>query len=233
MSAKESTPNPDQSQDLQIFTQNGWKIRTIVKDGEPWFVAADVCKALEHTNPTVAIRPLDEDERAKLDLGSNKVANIINESGLYALIMRSDLEEAKKFRKWVTNEVLPQIRKTGTYVHNIPQNYSEALQLAADQAKQLELQAPKVQFAETVEGSEDCVSIGEFAKIHGGIGRNKLFAMLRDHKVLMSNNTPYQKHITQGHFEVTEKTTSAGLKHVTLVTGKGQLYLQKKLSKWI
>lgn len=94
-------------------------------------------------------------------------------------------------------------------------------------------QAPKVQFAETIEGSEDCVTIGEYAKLNGNIGRNKLFAMLRDHKVLMSNNTPYQKHINQGYFEVTEKTTSAGLKPVTLVTGKGQLYLDKKLRKWI
>lgn len=101
---------------LQIFkNRNFGEVRVLEQNGEPWFVAKDVCMILEHTNPTVAIQSLDEDERAKLFLGRQGDANCVNESGLYALIVRSNKPEAKKFRKWVTSEVLPSIRKTGSY----------------------------------------------------------------------------------------------------------------------
>ena len=91
-------------------------IRTVNKNGEVWFVARDVCSVLELTNPTVALQSLDDDEVTKFNLGGKSgEANIINESGLYALILRSRKPEAKRFRKWVTQEVLPAIRKTGSY----------------------------------------------------------------------------------------------------------------------
>ena len=97
-------------------------VRAINLDGECWFVAADVCNALGLSNPTVSLNALDDDERAKKFLGRSEnggggEVNIINESGLYALILRSRKPEAKRFRKWVTNEVLPAIRKTGGYIH--------------------------------------------------------------------------------------------------------------------
>ena len=113
---------------LQLFEHEEFgSVRVVMIDGEPWFVAADVCRVLGLTNPTVAIESLDEDEKRKIpesrvvvdpkfNLGSDfREVNIINESGLYALIFSSRKPEAKKFRKWVTHEVLPSIRKTGTY----------------------------------------------------------------------------------------------------------------------
>ncbi|MCP4365091.1 MAG: phage antirepressor [Planctomycetes bacterium] len=98
------------------FNYHEKEIRIIQdEDGTPWWVLKDICEALEHKNPTVAMQMLDEDERAKKSLGRQGEANVINESGLYALILRSNKAEAKKFRKWVTSEVLPAIRKTGSY----------------------------------------------------------------------------------------------------------------------
>lgn len=106
----------------KVFTFNpsNQPIRVEVIDNEPWFVANDICTVLGHTNPSVAIQMLDEDERAKKSLGRQGKAWIVNESGLYNLIFRSNKPEAKAFRKWVTSEVLPAIRKTGTYT--IPQH---------------------------------------------------------------------------------------------------------------
>lgn len=102
--------------ELQIFNYNGNKVRTIQIDGEPWWVLKDVCEILEIKNPTDVVKRLDEDERARFSLGRQGETNIINESGLYNVILRSDKSEAKPFRKWVTAEVLPSIRKTGGYV---------------------------------------------------------------------------------------------------------------------
>lgn len=101
--------------ELQVFSYKDAVVRTMERDGEVWFVAKDVCDVLELTNPTVAIEALDEDERSKFFLGRQGEANIINESGLYALVFRSNKPEAKAFSKWVRSEVLPQIRRTGSY----------------------------------------------------------------------------------------------------------------------
>lgn len=108
--------------DVTVFNFNQSQVRTVIRDGEPWFVAKDVCDILELTNPTMALESLDADERGSLritegtsSLGGNPNVNIISESGLYALIFKSRKPEAKAFRKWVTSEVLPTIRKTGRY----------------------------------------------------------------------------------------------------------------------
>ena len=118
-------------------------VRIVVRDEEPWFVAADVCKALEVGNPTMALSRLDDDERTLISIegASNGLpVNAVNESGLYSLIMGCRKTEAKRFKKWVTAEVLPSIRKTGRFEvvpqHAIPQTLSEALRLAADLADQ-------------------------------------------------------------------------------------------------
>ena len=97
------------------FNFEGESVRVINQGGEPWFVAADVCAVLEHTNPTVAVGRLDDDERAKLNLGRQGEGTIINESGLWSLVMGSRKPEAKRFKKWITSEVIPAIRKTGSY----------------------------------------------------------------------------------------------------------------------
>lgn len=103
-------------QELGYFKFENHFVRTITGEcGEPWFVAKDVCEVLEHSNPSVALLSLDMDERAKVSLGRQGEANIINESCLYILILRSNKPQAKPFRKWVTSEVLPAIRKTGSY----------------------------------------------------------------------------------------------------------------------
>jgi prophage antirepressor-like protein len=103
------------------FTPQTPEVRSMIdKNGDPWFVAKDVCDILGLTNPTMAMQALDDDERAKSDLGLKGEINIINESGLFTLIIRSDKPEAKQFRKWITSEVLPSIRKYGFY--GLPNN---------------------------------------------------------------------------------------------------------------
>lgn len=102
--------------EIKVFTYHQkLNVRTVMKDGEPWFVLKDVCEALDITNPSVVAARLDPDERAKFNLGRQGKATIISESGLYNVILRSDKKEAEPFRRWVTHEVLPTIRKTGEY----------------------------------------------------------------------------------------------------------------------
>lgn len=96
-------------------SQQFGEVRTVLRNGEPWFVAADVCRVLDHSNVSMALERLDEDERAKLNLGRQGKANIVNEFGLYALVLGSRKPEAKAFKRWITHEVLPSIRKTGGY----------------------------------------------------------------------------------------------------------------------
>jgi prophage antirepressor-like protein len=111
------------SKALQVFTFNDRQVRVVMKDNRPWWVVKDVCDVLELTNPTEAIKPLDDDEKMTLRIseghsgkrGGAQMQNVVNESGVYALIIRSNKPEAKKFRKWITSEVLPAIRKTGEY----------------------------------------------------------------------------------------------------------------------
>lgn len=118
------------------FTFEKFSLRAVNRDGECWFVAADVCSVLDIKNPSDAIKVLENDERARFNLGRSTInggggqVNIINESGLYALILRSRKPEAKRFRKWVTSEVLPSIRKTGAYTQTINPAQQQAIQAA-------------------------------------------------------------------------------------------------------
>lgn len=102
--------------ELQIFEKEDFgSIRTITVDGEPWFVASDICKALEIQNVTQAVQKLDDDERSMLNIGRQGNANCVNEYGLYNLVLSSRKKEAKDFKRWITHEVIPQIRQTGSY----------------------------------------------------------------------------------------------------------------------
>lgn len=131
-------------EDLQIFSNSEFgEIRTVTVNDEVWFVAKDVCEALKHTNTTVAMQMLEEDERTKLSLGRAGETNCINESGLYTLIIKSNLPKAKKFRKWVTSEVLPSIRKTGSY--NKPMTTAEKIHLLAQGNEELNERVDKVE----------------------------------------------------------------------------------------
>ena len=123
--------------ELQVFKYSGKQVRTLLKDNQPWWVLKDVCDILGLTNPSVVADRLDDDERSKFDLGRQGEATIINESGLYNVILRSDKPEAKPFRKWVTAEVLPTIRKTGGYVGNDEMFITTYLPFADDATKAL------------------------------------------------------------------------------------------------
>lgn len=130
--------------DLQIFNNEEFgEVRTVVLNREPMFCLIDVCRALGMSNPTMVAQRLDEDERTKLDLGRAGETNFITESGLYAVILRSDKPNAKKFRKWVTGEVLPSIRKTGSY--GKPMTTAEKIQLLAQGNEELSGRVEKVE----------------------------------------------------------------------------------------
>ena len=173
--------------ELQIFNNEEFgSVRTITKDNEPMFCLADVCKALEIKNATDVAKRLEEDEVTRLNLGSQSgETNFVTESGLYAVILRSDKPNARKFRKWVTSEVLPSIRKYGTYC--LPRTYKEALAqllIEVDKNEKLELEnkemKPKADFFDAVADSKTAISMNEVAKVLNikGYGRNNLFEFL-------------------------------------------------------
>ena len=159
-------------EDLQIFQNSEFgEIRTVTLDDEPMFCLTDICKALEMSNPTMVAQRLDDDERTKLDLGRQGETNFITESGLYAVILRSDKPNAKKFRKWVTSEVLPTIRKTGSY--NKPMTTAEKIHLLAQSDEELTHRVDEVE-AEVEELKEtmpllavDCDRITNAVKAKG------------------------------------------------------------------
>lgn len=123
--------------ELQIFNNEEFgEIRTITKDNEPWFVASDICRSLDLSNPTMAMQRIDDDEKAKFNLGlSGGETNCVNEYGLYSLVLASRKREAKDFKRWITHEVLPSIRKTGSY--NKPMSTAEKIQLLAQGNEEL------------------------------------------------------------------------------------------------
>ena len=130
--------------DLQIFNNEELgEVRTVVLNSEPMFCLADVCKALDIKNATDVAKRLDDDERTRLNLGRQGETNFVTESGLYAVILRSDKPNAKKFRKWITGEVLPSIRKTGSY--GKPMTTAEKIQLLAQGNEELSGRVEKVE----------------------------------------------------------------------------------------
>jgi len=247
--------------ELQIFRNNEFgEMRVVEVNNEPWFVAIDACNILELSNPTVVISRLDEDEVTKFNLGRQGETNLVNEYGLYNLILGSRKPEAKKFKRWVTHEVLPSIRKHGAYM--TPQKLEEVLlnpdiliklatNLKMEQEKrilaekQLERDKPKVLFAEAWEVSETSILVGEMAKLlaKNGIedmGQNRFFKWLRSKGFLHKNgeqyNLPSQRAIELEIIEV--KTTTIinpdGSTRVTKtpkVTVKGQMYFIGKFKE--
>lgn len=140
---------------LQVFNFTGTDIRVVTKDGQPWWVAKDVCDVLDLSNPSMALKALDEDERAKLNLGRQGEVNIVNEPGLYSLILGSRKPEAKQFKRWITHEVIPAIRRTGAYrVPTLTPN--EAIALSLKQTAEMMTKLPELeQKIETVEQKVD------------------------------------------------------------------------------
>lgn len=242
--------------DVTIFRKDEFgAVRAVMLEGEPWFVAADVCRALGLGNSSKAVMPLDDDEKGITNsntLGGEQKMVIVSEPGLYSLIVRSRKPEAKAFKRWITHEVIPAIRKTGGYIAgqetmDDDQLLANALMVAqrkiAERNKQLEAanekikaDAPKVLFAETVEKAETCISIGTLAKILNqaglDIGERRLFERLRNDKWLNSKgrnwNVPSQKSMDMGLMRVHESTVSRSsgiqINKTPLITGKGQRF---------
>ena len=232
--------------EIQIFKNEDFgEIRTIEINGEPWFVGKDVATKLGYSNTRDAVsnHVFDEDKGVeKLDTpGGIQSLIIINESGLYSLVFNSRLESAKRFKHWVTSEVIPQIRKTGAY--HIPKTYAEALRALADETEKIEalkkqnqLMQPKAEFFDAVTDSKTAIPIGDVAKILDiGIGRNKLFEFLRDKNILTSDNRPYQRYIDAGYFRVIEQKYEVNgevrINIKTLVFQKGIDWIRKQLVK--
>lgn len=227
---------------INSFTFGVNPVRTILIDGDPWFIASDLLRVLDLTR--TSLRDFEDDEKGVHTvhtLGGDQLATVLSESGMYRLILLSRKKEAKTFKRWITHEVLPSIRKTGGYnVQDlVPKTLPEALRayaVALEEKEALSLKvkedAPKVEFHARVAESIDGQSIGEAAKVLG-TGQNRLFSWLRSHQILMANNLPYQGHIDAGRFRVIYQTPwkdSGGQEHIpakTLVTGKGLIWLQK------
>ncbi len=237
------------------------QIRTVEIHGEPWFAGKDVAEALGYVKPLNAIAAhVDEDDSLKQGLidsmGRTQETIIINESGLYSLILGSSLDSAKKFKRWITSEVIPSIRKTGSY--NLPQTYADALRELANKAEEAERLAlvnrkleeqnlrmrPKEIFADAVATSKTSILVGELAKLitQNGvqIGQNRMFKWLRENGYLMSSGTscnmPKQRYVEQGLFEIKESNIqnadgSVRITRTTKVTGKGQQYFINKFLK--
>lgn len=237
--------------EIQKFDFKGAPLRTLTDEaGEPWFVAKDVCDILEISNPSDALKRLDDDERSRVNLGRQGETNIVNEAGLYVLVLGSRKPEAHEFQRWVTHEVLPSIRKHGGYMAGQERMTPEQMALASmrwlqskvdEQAKQLKAQEGKVLFANAVETARTPILVGDFAKILKGngidIGPRRLFAWLREHGWLIkakgsSWNMPTQKAMDLHLFEIKETTISHSDGHTTInktpkMTGKGQTYFAK------
>ena len=241
--------------EIRKFDFKGAALRTLTdKQGEPWFVAKDVCDILGMSNATVALQSLDDDELAKFNLGGQHgEANIISEPGLYRLIMRSRKPEAKEFQRWVTHEVLPQIRRTGGYIPTTDMDDDMTILAKAvmigqrtmeEQKRRIEAQEnrirelePKALFADAVAASDGTCLVGELAKMlrQNGmdIGQNRLFKLLQDDGFLgksgSNRNVPTQKAMELGLFRIKETAVTHSDGHVTIsrtpkATGKGQRY---------
>lgn len=243
---------------IKIFENKEFgRVRTVIIDGEPWFVGKDTAKILGYAKPRNAISAhVDyEDKKDALiqgDLGGTQKMTIINESGIYSLIMSSKLPKAKEFKRWVTAEILPTIRKTGGYVADedmfienyLPfldkpyQNLFRLQMIAINQLNErIRHDKPLVEFANQVAGTENVIDMNAMAKLaveeNIPIGRNRLFRWLRENGILMSDNLPYQKFIDRGYFAVKESVfeTDSMLKtyQQTFVTGRGQQYIIGRL----
>ncbi|WP_342575478.1 phage antirepressor [Solibacillus sp. FSL K6-1781] len=243
-------------QQLQNFIFGSYQIRVIQVENEHWFVANDVCKVLEIKNTTQAIQRLEVDERSMFNIGRQGEANIVNEYGLYSLILASRKDEAKKFKRWITHEVIPSIRKQGAYltpetieqvllnpdtIIKIAQNLKDEQERRQIAESKLEQQKPKVLFADSVSASETSILIRDLAKLitQNGIpiGEKRLFTWLRENGYLIKKfgsdyNSPTQRSMEMNLFEIKESTInrSQGIQitKTPKVTGRGQIYFINK-----
>lgn len=238
---------------LQLFDFEGNKVRTLKINDEPYLVGNDVAKILGYSNyRNAVVEHVDDEDKLRTQIryaGQNREVTVINESGLYSLILSSKMPNAKKFKRWVTSEVLPTIRKHGAYmtdekafdvVHN-KNGLADLLQQAADQLKQKDIQIeemkPKAMLADAITASETSILAGEMAKIlkKNGVntGQNRFFKWLRANGYLIKRkgtdyNMPTQKSMNLKLFEIKERTivdgNSTRIVKTPKITGIGQQY---------
>ena len=251
---------PDTS--IQAFDNPEFGQLRVIQDegGEPWFVAKDVCDALELSNVTVALQRLDDDERAKFNLGRQGDTNVVNEAGLYTLILGSKKKEAHAFKRWVTHDVLPSIRKSGGYMVARPDEsdaevLSRALLIAqqtierrdariADQQAVIGELSPKAAFFDAVGDSDGKMSVADLSKAlrQAGIqmGQNRLFKWFRDNGYMgkrgIHRNRPTQRAIEQGLFYLHDTTFvrrdgKVFNSFTPMVTAKGATVFFKAISR--
>lgn len=250
--------------ELQIFNNKEFgEVRTVVIDSEPWFVGKDVAEALGYSNSRKAIQDHvdDEDKRDGVTIrdaiGREQNPIVVNESGLYSLVLSSKLQTAKKFKRWITSEVIPSVRKNGGYISGQESLTDEELlskallvaqnkiadrdRIIASKQERIEQMRPKEIFADSVATSKNSILIGDLAKMicQNGveIGQKRLFDWMREKGYLIktgsSKNLPTQKSIDLGIMEVKERALNNpdGSVRITLtpkVTGKGQVYFVNK-----
>lgn len=243
----------------EIFNFNGQDVRTVTINNEPYFVGKDVAEVLGYAKARNAIASHVDDEDKKDapiqgDLGGTQMMTIINESGLYSLILSSKLPKAKEFKRWVTSEVLPTIRKHGMFATDelldnpdfaiaTLQKLKEEREAKKQLEAQIEADRPKVIFSDAVSASHTSILVGEFAKIMrqngADMGQNRMFDWLRENGYLISRkgsdrNMPTQKSMELGLFEIKETTINHSDGHISIsktpkITGKGQLYFTEKI----
>lgn len=240
--------------EVQLFNFESHEVRSLLLNNEPWFVGKDVAEALGYSKARNAIAThIDSEDKKDAPiqgtLGGVQEMTVINESGLYSLVLSSKLPSAKKFKHWVTSEVLPALRKTGQYQVKelsgqelMAKALIEAQSVLAAKDKQIEEMKPKVVFADAVATSHTSILVGELAKIlkQNGIdmGQKRLFAWLRENGFLIKRkgtdyNMPTQKAMDLGLFEIKEGSyvNGSGVNITTKtpkVTGKGQQYFINK-----
>ncbi len=249
---------------LQVFNnQEFGQVRTMTIDGSPWFVAKDVCECLGITKHRDAVSRLDGDERGSVEvdtLGGTQQMAAVNEYGLYSLVLSSRKPSAKAFKRWITHEVIPAIRKHGAYMtgETLEQALTSpdflirlATELKTEQEArrlaeaQIEADKPKVLFADSVAASHGSILVGELAKLLNqngiDIGQNRLFNWLRENGYLICRkgtdyNMPTQRSMEMQLFNIKETAITHSDGHVSIsktvkVTGKGQVYFVNKFLK--
>lgn len=250
---------------LQAFNNTEFgQVRTMVINGSPWFVAKDVCECLDINNSRQALARLDSDEKNSVILNDGTPGNpekgIVNEYGLYSLVLSSRKPSAKAFKRWITHEVIPAIRKHGAYMtgETLEQALTSpdflirlATELKTEQEArkmaeaQIEADKPKVLFADSVAASHGSILVGELAKLLNqngiDIGQNRLFNWLRKNGYLICRkgtdyNMPTQRSMEMHLFSIKETAITHSDGHVSIsktvkVTGKGQLYFVNKFLK--
>lgn len=236
------------------FLFNDQQVRTVVRDGEPWFVGKDVAEILGYSDTAQAVRKrIDDEDKGVVEMttpGGKQNMVVINESGLYSLILSSKLPTAKEFKRWVTSEVLPTIRKHGAYMDTdiIEKSLADpdfliqlATTLKEEKQRRLEAEAKiaadehKVDFYNAVGNTSATLTIERFAKLVTeklGIntGRNRMFQWLRKNGFLQANNMPYQRYINNGWFKTYEVVKAGHAFTVPSITGKGQQKLFEKFA---